>query len=219
MRGFFSFGRRKGPKSTANEPDTEASTAASEPLVMATGEPHRSLALPVLLAGLQGRSRPEILDLGPAQAANIEFLSALHARLTVEDLPATLAAGTAPPARLIQSLVANPPPTGFDTLFAWDLFDYLDTETLAILTARLGEISTPGAFLFALVAYRAEIPEQPQRFRLLDEQTVLYQPVSNRMRSAPRRTARDLGRLLAGFDVEGTYLLRNGYHEYLFVKR
>jgi len=52
----------------------------------AAPEEHRSLALSALLGDLGGRSRLQVLDLGPAIGGNVEFLSQFGCKLYIQDL-------------------------------------------------------------------------------------------------------------------------------------
>ncbi len=183
--------------------ETERAEAVEE---ASTVELHRSPGWKALLQSLPADRKLDVLDLGAAVPENIAFLSSRRVRLEIEDLYSA-----SPP-----SLAPGEP--RFDAVLAWDLFDYLDRPTAAALAARLAAECRPGASLFALVCYRQEIPPRPVRFKIADAENLAYTEIAPGFRSCPRWSARDLGRLLAGFRVHGTFLLRNGRQEFLFVR-
>lgn len=183
----------------------EAAVAEGAPEATAT-EVHRSPGWKALLQALPADRKLDVLDLGTAVPENIAFLSGRRMRLEIEDLYSA-----SPP-----SLAPGEP--RFDAVLAWDLFDYLDRETAGKLAARLAADCRPGAWLFALVSYRQEVPSHPVRFKISDAETLAYTEIAPGMRPSPRWSARDLGRLLGGFRVHGTFLLRNGRQEFLFVR-
>jgi hypothetical protein len=156
-----------------------------------------------------------VLDLGPARPENVAFFARLPCRLHVEDLYRTLAGRRG--AGLPDDILQLPLETRLDAVLAWDLFDYLDADLLRALAPRLADLCRPGALLFALVSYLGTIPDRPLDFRLGDGDLLLYGP-SPRRRPGPRHAARELEKLLAGFQFQSSYLLRNGYQEFLLTR-
>ncbi len=182
-----------------------AVASAAEPAAPPV-ELHRSPGWKALLQALPADRKLEMLDLGPAVPENIAFLSSRRVRLEIEDL-----FSASPP-------VLSPGLPRFDAVLAWDLFDYLDKATAQALAARLAADCRPGAWLFAMVCYQKEIPARPVRFKIADAETLAYTEIAPGSLPCPRWNARDLGRLLAGFRVHGTFLLRNGRQEFVFVR-
>lgn len=72
--------RRAGSRGRADKDQAPAETAPAGP------ETHRSLGLASLLQSFAGRSRLQILDLGPAIGGNVEFLSRFGCKLFIHDL-------------------------------------------------------------------------------------------------------------------------------------
>ncbi|PYV38462.1 MAG: hypothetical protein DMG09_11925 [Acidobacteria bacterium] len=188
-------------------------------------ETYKSLALKALLEQLLGDWRYSILDLGSAVGATVAFLSQFASTIRVEDLYRTLNAarffdhGEEPVEEsAFERLVSIPRETRFDIILGWDLINYFRTDELAPLIRYIGRFCRPGSFLFAISSTLKEIPATPTNFKIQDAETLIYEPGATRMRPCPRYVPRDLGRLMSGFHVRNSYLLRNGMQEYLFMR-
>jgi hypothetical protein len=192
-----------------------------------------------LLERLGEDRKSRILDLGPAHGATVEFFSQYSCKLYVADLYRSLMAHLADPdgdrlapraeegedeaaaaaerVRLFDELLPYPADTRFDLILAWDLLNYLEPEQIGVLGRRLAGFSYGATRLFAMVAMHREIPARPCAFRIRDAETLDYEALTQRTRPAPRHTEPALRRLLSGFDVSGTCVLRNGMQEYVFT--
>jgi hypothetical protein len=185
---------------------------------------HRSQALKAILDGLLPESRHAVLDLGPPLAGNIKFLSALSCRVRIADLHRSLCAEPVESRRpeamgaLFERLLPLAPEERFDALLAWDVFDYMRPDQVSSLMARLTPACRPGALVLVLVSTRRQIPARPLRYRIVDCENVAgdgpFQPV----RACPRYTQPDLARMMPGFSVRRSFLLRNGIQEYLLAR-
>jgi len=198
---------------------------AAAPPPQHPAETYKSLALKALLEQLLGDWRYSILDLGSAVGANVAFLSQFASTIRVEDLYRTLNAarffdhGEEPVEEsAFERLVSIPRETRFDIILGWDLINYFRTDELAPLIRYIGRFCRPGSFLFAISSTLKEIPASPTNFKIQDAETLIYEPGATRMRPCPRYVPRDLGRLMSGFHVRNSYLLRNGMQEYLFMR-
>ncbi len=207
------------------------------------GEYH-SLALPGLVERLDGDRKCGILDLGPAHGATVEFFSQYSCKLYVADLYRSLNARRVDPGidrppdlpdkpdrtdgpqdeeeaaertRIFDELLAYDGDTRFDLVLAWDLLNYLEPAQIEVLSRRLARFSHHGTKLFAMVAIHKEIPARPCAFKILDTETLEYDALTHGTRAAPRHTEPALRRLMSGFDVESTCVLRNGLQEYVFT--
>ena len=127
------------------------------------------------------------------------------------------AAAAADRVRLFDELLPYPEDTRFDLILAWDLLNYLEPEQIGVLGRRLAGFSYGVTRLFAMVAMHREIPARPCAFRIRDAETLDYEALTPRTRPAPRHTEPALRRLLPGFDVASTCVLRNGMQEYVFT--
>lgn len=186
---------------------------------------HQSLALPLLIKRLGGGLRRRVLDLGPAVGGNVAYLAGLSCRVHIADLHQSLfPTGEARPAmtgEAFRSLLARDLPSaeGFDVVLAWDLLDYLEESRIRILSRHLARLVPAGSLLLLLVSTRREIPDRPNRFEILDSDHLAYDLDAGLLRPGPRYKEPVLHRCLPEFEVESTFLLRNGIQEYLFARR
>ncbi len=183
---------------------------------------HRSLAFGALVASLGPERRSQVLDLGRSIGSNIEWLSSRNCRVFVADLHRSLLDETIEArkaenfARLLERLVPLADDDRFDAVLAWDLFDYLRPDQIAALMARLAPACRPGALLLAFVTTQRQLPAAPMRYRIRGPQTLAWEGAATPTRSAPGYHESDLARLMPGFRLKTSLLLRNGIQEYLF---
>ena len=181
---------------------------------------HRSLALAALCEEIR-RRKLTVLDLGSAVGTNVEFLSQFGCKLFIEDLYAALSTRTdgdlAGPG-FFAELLSVPEDTRFDVILAWDLFDYLQRKELAVFAEYLRRYTNKGALIFALISYHKTIPAQPYRFRIKDEQHLIYERRTGAERPSPRLAPAEVTNLLKEFRVDRSFLLKHGIQEYLLVR-
>lgn len=203
-------------------------TKASQAQASAAAGGHRSLALRALVDGLRPASRPAVLDLGPPLAGNLKFFTALQCRLRVVDLYRSLVAepieSRSPGAMraLVERLLPLEPDERFDALIAWDVFDYMRTDQVEALMARVLPRLSPSAQVLVLVSTRPQIPGTPARYRILDRESLQGERVArdgahDPLRPGPRYTQSDLAHMMPGLSVRRCYLLRSGIQEYLLA--
>ena len=186
---------------------------------------HRSLGFPALLDRMRGLGRCRLLDLGAACGENVSFLSALPASLTIADLPSLLRRiepGPRTPAAFGALLERGLPPIERDTIdvvLLWDLLNYLPPPEIEQLGRVLAGCCRPQALLFALISTLHEIPDQPQAFKIAGPDSLAYETSSRHRRTGPEYKEPDLCRWLRAFEVDTSFLLRNGMKEYLFAVR
>lgn len=186
---------------------------------------HQSLALPVLMQRLGGGLRRRVLDLGPAIGGNVAFLAGLSCRVHIADLQQTLfPPGEARPVmtgEAFESILVRDLPSGegFDVVLAWDLLDYLEESRIRLLSRHLARLCPAGSLLLLLVSTRPEIPDRPNRFEIVDSEHLAYELDAGLTRPGPRYKEPALHRCLPEFEIESTFLLRNGIQEYLFARR
>jgi hypothetical protein len=185
---------------------------------------YRSPTLKALVSRLSSESSYRILDLGTASGANVEFFSRFSGRLQIADLPDALASAE------LRSLLVTDPAAGFrralpaarepfDVVLVWDVFNYLSREQLGCLAGHLGRLCRPGALMLAFISTTKQMSDLPLVFKVVDEQTVLFQPQTSALRPSPRFPPAEVERLTSGFAVEQSVLMRHGIQEYLFVRR
>jgi hypothetical protein len=191
----------------------------------ANPEVHRSLGLAALFQEIRRDRKLQVLDLGSAVGSNVEFLSRYDCKLYIEDLYAALAArgpavgdGEEAGPQFFADFLPLPETTHLDVILAWDTFNYLSRRELAHLVARLRPYCQPGTLIFALISNLKQIPAQPIRFRIVDEEKLAYELRTTSLRPSPRYAPAELTDILSGFRVDRSYLLRHGIQEYLFVR-
>jgi len=191
---------------------------------------YHSLALPGLVARLDGERKFRVLDLGPAHGLTVEFFSRFSCKLYIADLYRTLQSYRIEPvddeeedeeddrlSKIFSELLPYDPYTRFDLVLAWDLLNYLEPREIEALSRRLGRFSHAATRLFAMIAIHQEIPARPCGFKIRDSETLEYDTVTPETRSAPRYKEPTLRRLMPGFEVGSTCVLRNGLQEYVFI--
>ncbi len=208
------FSRGSGPrKEQSGSTQTEI-----EPQV------HRSLALAALFEEIRKRPKLQVLDLGSAVGSNVEFLAQFGCKLYIEDLYAALTSrsatgeGEIAGPEFFTSFLSIPEDVRFDVVFAWDVLNYLQRRELAYLGEHLRHLCRPGARLFALMSSLKQIPAQPIRFRIVDEENLAYERRTHIERPGPRYVPAELNGRLRGFHVDRSFLLRHGIQEYLFIR-
>ena len=197
-----------------------------EPIELSSLEPKTStsLALNVLCYQLRYEKKHHILDLGPALGANVDFFSRFSCKIYIEDLYHTLNSfdyfspedGFTYQA-IFEYLLPYTHNTRFDIIMAWDIFNYLERDEFKSLISYLGNFCHKGTLLFSLISTRRHIPEKPTTFRIVDQENLQYQIGSSVLRLCPGYQQTDLNHLMPHFRVCNSFLLRNGFKEYLFV--
>lgn len=185
---------------------------------------YRSPTLQALVSRLSSEGAYHILDLGVASGANVEFFSRFSCRLQIADLPEALASEklrpllAADPAAAFRRVlpVARQP---FDVVLAWDVLNYLTREQFGCLAAHVGSLCRPGTFMLAFVSTTKEMSSVPLVFKIVDDQTLLLRQQTAAVRPSPRFPPAEVGRLMSGFAVVQSVVMRHGVQEYLFVRR
>jgi hypothetical protein len=204
------------PRGTASGKDQGRSPSTVEP------DLHRSLAFAALCEELR-RRKMQVLDLGSAVGSNVEFLAQFGCKLFIEDLYTALSTrgpgeGDLAGPGFFAEFLSIPPETRFDVILAWDLFDYLQRKELAAFSEQLRSFTNRGALIFSLISYHKTIPAQPYRFRIQDEQHLIYERRTTAERPSPRLAPAEVTNLLKGFRVDRSFLLKHGISEYLLVR-
>ena len=141
-----------------------------------------------------------------------------------EDLYAALSArtpadgGDLASSSFFGEFLSVPEDTRFDVVLAWDLFDYLQRKELAAFAEQLRNHTNRGALIFALISYHKTIPAQPYRFRIKDDQHLIYERRTGVERPSPRLAPAEVTNLLKEFRVDRSFLLKHGIQEYLLVR-
>lgn len=185
------------------------------------------MGLEALVRELVEGGRYTILDLGPALGANVDFWSGFACKIHFADLYGTLveagfeAGGEGPPwdSSIVQRLLPFDPETRFDIILCWDILNYLTQEQVTSLVARLAGFCNQGTYLFAQFWLSPRIPARPITFKIVDREHLRYGNRDKELRSWAFFQPRDINKLMEDFRVAGSFLLRHGIQEYLFVYR
>lgn len=184
-----------------------------------------SPALNALWRRLRTGRNYNVLDLGPASGANVEFFSQFSGKIYIENLQQTLASfdylspedGVSLDS-VFRYLLPYKRNTRFDVIFSWDLFNYLESREFLHLIRHLNRYCDDGAIIFALISTKKSIPEQPPRYRIVDQETIASTSATTIMKACPRYEETELLRLMPSFRVGHSFLMRSGFKEYLFLR-
>ena len=135
--------------------------------------------------------------------------------LASPELQALLATDPAAAFRRILPVDRDP----FDVVLAWDVFNYLERDQLRCLASDLAWLSRPGALMLAFISTAREMPARAGGFQVADEATLLWRPREAPMRRSPMYPPADVERLVAGYTVVHSVLMRHGVREYVFERR
>ena len=186
-------------------------------------EASSSLALKVLYDQLRHQRKYHVLDLGPALGANVDFFSQFSCKVYIEDFYRTLSSfdylseDELSYQAVFEYLLPYEKNTRFDIILGWDLFNYLERDELQSLILHLGHFCHKGTLLFALISTSQYLPEKPTTFQIVNHDRLLYQTNSTVLRECPKYQQTDLNQLLPNFRVSNSFLLRNGFKEYLLA--
>ena len=169
------------------------------------------------------RRRPEILDLGSACGANVDYLSQFPCVLHIGDISRALAddpeMSTPEEERdvegVVERLIAYDD-ARFDAIFAWDLFDHIDAETSRALMRRVGDHCRTGTLVYLTVSNGETIPDAPGRFTIVDERHLRFERMGAGTRDGMKHSPRALERILRGFRLQHSFLLGHQMQDYLF---
>lgn len=165
----------------------------------------------------------EILDLGSASGETLAFYSGLSCKIFFADFFTDWKSRSGEAGEDIGAFGAAcarvlpfDPAARFDLVHTWDLFNYLDPARIGILTDYIRRFSSDRAPLVSLIWNRRRIPAQPNRFAIIDMETVEYRPSTRAERTGPLYSEPDLLRAMRSYRPGRSFLLRHGVQEYVF---
>ena len=192
----------------------------------------RAPGLELVAKQIAASPRSGILDLGSASRANVEYLSQFSCVLHIGDLFRALAEEPdmfAPEDErdpeiederdlegAAERLLAYEDGTRFDAVFAWNLLDYLDEAASRAVMRRIGRYCRTGTLIYLTISNRETIPDQPGRLTIVDEQHLRFERRGVGTRSGMRHSPRALQRMMPGFHLQHSFLLRYELQDYLF---
>jgi hypothetical protein len=145
-----------------------------------SGEPvefiHRSPGITAIYNELKFSTRNNVLDLGSSSHSSFQFFSQLSCHIHFETLDAFLADGgevcasaESLQAGLSEYLSTFPQDKKFDIILAWDIFNYLDGETLRWLVTRLNQHCRANTLLHTIKYVGRKLPAAPRHYQILDQ--------------------------------------------------
>src|SRR5579871_1483445 len=197
----------------------------------------QSNGLKEFLWQLQGIGRGQLLDLGSARQATITFFIERGFKVYTEDLLPTwerfldedqsaakkLGANAdlsehSPKRRaerFLESTMAYKEDT-FDAVLAWDILDYVDTELMNKLAARITSLTRDGGVVFAM--FHARKPTVFHRYRVMDGQNLELIPATCAFSHQRVFQNREISNLFGRFRTSKMFVGRDQLREGLFVK-
>ena len=173
-----------------------------------------------LIEGLSADRRWVILDLGRVHQQTLTLLEGKRCLLDVVDLATELEFlddSRATRRRIAEELPLARTTEPADVVFCWDVLNYLDTESLRTLMARVAARCRAGALVHALVVYSERVMhDRPGQLLPVNAGTFIDVAAEKPTRPAPRYSTEALAEAMPDFTVERVRLLGNGMQEYLF---
>lgn len=149
---------------------------------------HRYPGIHFIAQALSANKSRRVLDLGSASAASFNFFMRKGCTVRFENISAFVADQLQGPIehrdadsirqRLEGYLSGFRSHEKFDVVLAWDLFNYLDTETIEWLMGKLGKFCHDQSLLHA-VRYSNDAPLSPVQYQIVNEHEVKT-PVQSR---------------------------------------
>jgi hypothetical protein len=197
----------------------------------------QSNGLKEFLWQLEGIGHGHLLDLGPARQTTITFFIERGFKVYTEDLMATwqyfleeeqqrekkLPSGAdrsemtpiQRAKRFLDSTLLYPDNT-FDAVLMWDILDYLDSELMAKLAARITSLVRDGGVVFAM--FHTRKPILFHRYRVLDAQNLELIPASCPFQPQRVFQNREISNLFSRYRSSKMFVGRDQLREGLFVK-
>ena len=166
----------------------------------------------------------KVLDLGPSVADNVEFVASFASYLQIVDAidrdPAAsnLEGGGFGRLSALQSLFDRHR-RSFSLVLMWDVLNYLSIDRAERMLRSVAELCLPGARLHAIVFATDTMPAVPNRYRIIDNARLAYEPATTELRGVPDLPPAAVGKLLKGFRVEHSFVLQHGVHEYVASRK
>jgi hypothetical protein len=184
----------------------------------------RSPGLQAVLAAAPSRGTCRVLDLGPAIGDNVAHISSIAETIQIVDLFGVGNAGGEGDDAAVDTGLATlrslqrTKRQSFHMVFTWDSFDYLPDAMATKVLNALSNLCRPGAVLHAIFHASETMPDLPTRYRIVCDDRLAHEPVTSNRRVAPNLPPARVERLLKGFHIEHSFVLRHGVREYVAVR-
>lgn len=186
---------------------------------------------------LEGIGHGHLLDVGPARQSTITFFIERGFKVYTEDFLATwkifldedtqwlrsLPVGVGPgdrtpgtrAERFLNTTLLYPVDT-FDAVLLWDILDYLDSDLMARLTARITSLVRDGGVVLAI--FHQKKPEAFHRYRILDAQNLELIPAPCPFQPQRVFQNREISNLFCRYRSSKMFVGRDQLRESMFVK-
>jgi hypothetical protein len=173
--------------------------------------------LKILFENTDFYSHPSLLDMGPPCGQNIELFGQKGFKVYVEDFLSDYVDPVQGPPSILDLM--NYPPSTFDGLICWDIFDYIPPEDSEALIEKLFLLLREGGM--AIVLFDARTGPHSKwliRHKIVDENEILYEPIRKTRFQSQHYQNRKIMHLFHKFEIVKSYYHKNQVREYLFQK-
>jgi hypothetical protein len=236
---FQPLPQRHSPPGKPHPPPALAVAAGAAPATSGVAPKigRQSNGLKEFLWQLDGIGHGHLLDLGPARQTTITFFIDRGFKVYTEDMLATwqyflaeeeqrtkkLPAGADQSGltpeerakRFLETTMLYPQDT-FDAVLLWDILDYLDTDLMTRLAARITSLVRDGGVVFAI--FHTRKPTVFHRYRVLDAQNLELIPASCPFQPQRVFQNREISNLFCRYRSSKMFVGRDQLREGLFVK-
>jgi 2-polyprenyl-3-methyl-5-hydroxy-6-metoxy-1,4-benzoquinol methylase len=185
-----------------------------------------SHVLPRLARRLSGLPHPRVLDMGSVVGGNLQFFIDLGCKVTADDLlkpVEVLRAGTGPSGIDWKNPATNRldhSDSSFDSVIAWDIFDFLPPAEAKKFARDLHRVVKPGGIVLAYFTSRETERREPhRRYRIQAQDKIEWIPVSTARTLRHVYQNRDIQLMFEGFRTHTAFVLQNGTRELLLEKK
>lgn len=140
---------------------------------------HRSPGVTAIYNELKSSARNNILDLGSSSALSFNFFTQLSCHIHfenvdgfLEDCPEAWSSSESLRAGLDDYLSNFSEEKKFDIILVWDIFNYLDQNTMSWLVNRLNRYSHPNTLLHMVKYIGRNLPARPRHYQIIDQYQV-----------------------------------------------
>ena len=182
---------------------------------------YRSPGLHAVFEAVGSDRSCRVLDLGPAVADNVAFISSFaEVQQIVDVFGEGFAGGSTEYSAVERGLetlrtLCRTRRRSFHLVFTWDLFDYLPETTSREVLKALSSLCRPAALLHTIFHSTDTMPDLPSRYRILGNDRLAYESVTSDRRGAPNLPPASVEKLLGEFHIEHSFVLRHGVREYV----
>ncbi len=176
-----------------------------------------------VLQQLSRLSKPHLLDIGPLEGSNIDWLIQQGFKVYVDDCfrplvqPKEQSEEKKVKAELL-SETAQLYPSQFDAILCWDIFDCLTEKQATELIGKISLLLKPKGLLFAIFNYNPSHPSVLVRHRIVTKIKLEYQAVATAPLSRRVYENRDIQELFSGLEFVSSCLLQSQIREVLVRK-